>query len=158
MGLFRFTPLPQERLDQLTLTGESLSLSLSLKKVRAVRIAIPASPSKIGVSPKLLTIGPGTSGAATATGTGGGASATGRTHPPAGACAVAAALAAVTVTDEPHKAAAEACDPNMLSATIGLIVRAGADAATAEASAGLAQIETATPNEVKFLQIPPSIN
>jgi len=134
----------------LTLTGGSLSLSLSLKKVSAVRIAIPASPSKIGVSPKLLATGAGTNGAAS-TGTIGGASTTGRTHPPAGACAVAAALAAV-VAAEPHKAVAEACEPNMLSATIGLIGRGKADAEDADASAGLASNVTATLNVVTILK------
>ena len=85
-------------------------------------------------------------GAASANGGGGGASTTGRTHPPAGACAVAAALAAV-IADEPHRAAAEACDPKMLSATIGLIEGTGADA---EANAGLAQSATATQKAVNL--------
>lgn len=98
----------------------------------------------------------GGSGGASAIGTGGGASTTGSTQPPAGAWAVVAALAAV-VADEPHNAVAEACDPKMLSATIGLIVRAWADVAEADANAGLAQSATATPNVVTVLITPLNI-
>ena len=91
-------------------------------------------------------------------GTGGGASTNGRTHPPAGAWAAAAALAATVVADAPHNAVAEACEPKMLSAIIGLIVRAGAVAAEADASAGLATSATATTKDVNFMDTPPSID
>ena len=87
--------------------------------------------------------------------TGGGASTNGRTHPPVGAWAAVAALAATVVADAPHNAVAEACEPKMLSSTIGLIVRAGA--AAADASVGLATSATATTKVVIFMDTPPSI-
>jgi len=46
----------------------------------------------------------------------------------------------------------------MLSATIGLIVRAGLATAEAEASAGEAQSATATANEVVILDTPANID
>lgn len=119
----------------------------------------PGEAEQIGVMPKPddAAIGAAT-GSGSAAGTGGGtASITGSTHPPAGAWAVAAALAATVVDDVPHKAVAEACEPKMLSATIGLIVRAGAATAEADASAGVVVSASATPTEIIFLDTPPSI-
>ena len=108
------------RQDQLTLTGGFLSSSRSSKRSNApTSIPMVTNPRRIGEMPNPPD--GGGRGAASANGGGGGASTTGRTHPPAGVCAVAAALAAI-VAEEPQRAAAEACDPKMLSATIGLIV------------------------------------
>jgi len=77
-------------------------------------------------------------------------------QPPAGAWAVAAEAAAL-VAAEPHSAAAEACEPKMLSATIGLICEGAAEAVELAAKVGLAHIATATPITVIFLDTPPSI-
>lgn len=63
-------------------------------------------------------LGGGGGGGVTETGGGGATSLTGRTQLGAWAAAVAAAPVVAAVA---HRASAEACDPNALRATIGLI-------------------------------------
>ena len=110
---------------------------MSPVKINAEKMAIPASANRMGAIP--MPAGGGT-GIASAIGTGGGVSTTGRTQPPFGAWA--ARESAALETAAPHNAAAEACDPKMLNATIGLTPWAvGVDGA--EANAVLAQSERA---------------
>jgi hypothetical protein len=61
------------------------------------------------------------------------------------------------VAEAPQSAAAEACDPKMLNATIGLIDWVGAATADAEAMAGPAHSPTAAPNVVAALKTPLNI-
>lgn len=117
----------------------------------AVKTAIPVRPSRIGDNPSPAK---GTAGAAIAiggaAGTGGGPSTNGSKHPFAGTWFGAEGTLGVAVEIcAPHNAVIDACDPKMLSATIGLIERTGG--APAELNAGAATSERDAPIMIAIL-------